>query len=1091
MPSLLLVLLILVAAPPQVQEVRDDFGSYTSGSTAGPQWSTGAIGWSVQEGALTSEGAGRSLAHHRRIGFGRELWVECRITPRRAAGEEWKTAGIAIIYDDRNYWHLALAERPNSLDRGRFVELTEMKDGRWLANFEGDTRLEPLPDGVGDFAWEYGRPYVLRLALTDDAIAATVTDAEGRVCWRSGFRLNEKAVRTGRPHLFTNGLAATFDDFAAAIVRPAEGPPERTFPPYAGPAMGPRIARPTGFFRVRQEGPVWWIVDPNGRAFYAVGIDHVNYNVHWCEALGYAPYARNVAAKYGSEEKWAASAVARLKQWGFNSLGANNSPSTRYRGLPHTEFLSFGMAFTSVSDIVPRTTWTGFPDVFHPGFPEWCRQEAQRQCRPLRNDPWLLGYFLDNELEWFGKSGSEVGLLEEALKKPASHPAKRALLADLQARYGDIGSFNTAWKTRFPSWESLAEEAPAVQTPEARRDGLRFVAKVADLYFRYTTAAVREADPNHLILGCRFAGTAPPGVIAAAGRYCDVVSVNYYGEVDLERGIVTDMPNRMRQYYAEARKPLMLTEWSFPALDAGLPSQHGAGQRVPTQRDKAHAFDIYQRALFSMPFMVGSNYFMWVDEPALGISKTFPEDSNYGLVDVNDNAWPELTRMAARTNRLALDLHAGRTVEVAVSIRGQRGGVAVAVRNTGTREGRVPIRIWVQNRSTDRVLRIAPGAQQVIHMPLAAPALVVASADPEGRLTERNRADNVAVHTFIPANTARPLIVVANPTSGTIDNAVIAIPLAGLGNGWQPGRAAGSLAWQVDALPEGTEMALRLERIAPRSLVVLPLRRGPAAMSNQITSGDRPLHLDGVLRLERDPGSGAFADRVYHGETLLGSYWCVVHQANGQPLWVRPDRMESLSVHVGPVRTVAYYTMALARPENAAPTTQASAEGQYAPQTRRPHAFRTTYRLDFYPDEPWFAARFLRILNTDDSPWRLAAYYHYPLSRIGGGAENDQPRNARAAPVWFDPDTKYAYGAVLVGEGLKSYFWKDAPNSAAEHPDIYRTVNRVLQPGQTFVASRTEPYVILHGGPAASSDPGGISAKRVKSLHSLQVQLLR
>jgi hypothetical protein len=31
-----------------------------------------------------------------------------------------------------------------------------------------------------------------------------------------------------------------------------------------------------------------------------------------------------------------------------------------------------------------------------------------------------------------------------------------------------------------------------------------------------------------------------------------------------------------------------------------------------------------------LPFLIGYDYFMWVDEPASGISTSFPEDSNYG-----------------------------------------------------------------------------------------------------------------------------------------------------------------------------------------------------------------------------------------------------------------------------------------------------------------------------------------------------------------------------------------------------------------------------------------------------------------------------
>ena len=48
---------------------------------------------------------------------------------------------------------------------------------------------------------------------------------------------------------------------------------------------------------------------------------------------------------------------------------------------------------------------------------------------------------------------------------------------------------------------------------------------------------------------------------------------------------------------------------------------------------------------------------MWVDEPALGISLKFPEDSNYGLVNGKGEPYAELTAMFARINREAETLH--------------------------------------------------------------------------------------------------------------------------------------------------------------------------------------------------------------------------------------------------------------------------------------------------------------------------------------------------------------------------------------------------------------------------------------------------
>ena len=128
----------------------------------------------------------------------------------------------------------------------------------------------------------------------------------------------------------------------------------------------------------------------------------------------------------------------------------------------------------------------------------------------------------------------------------------------------------------------------------------------------------------------------------AAGRHCDILSFNYYGNVDLDHGLARDHDNAragkplteaFQKFYDMGRRPMMVTEWSFPAIDAGLPSIHGAGQRFRTQAERAKATEITARTMLAMPFILGYDYFMWVDEPALGISKLFPEDSNYGLIN--------------------------------------------------------------------------------------------------------------------------------------------------------------------------------------------------------------------------------------------------------------------------------------------------------------------------------------------------------------------------------------------------------------------------------------------------------------------------
>ena len=90
---------------------------------------------------------------------------------------------------------------------------------------------------------------------------------------------------------------------------------------------------------------------------------------------------------------------------------------------------------------------------------------------------------------------------------------------------------------------------------------------------------------------------------------------------------------------------MLITEWSFPALDSGLPCTAGAGQRFRTQRERTAATELFAKTMLATPSLLGYDYFMWVDEPAEGISDAFPEDSNYGLINLQGEAYPEITSM--------------------------------------------------------------------------------------------------------------------------------------------------------------------------------------------------------------------------------------------------------------------------------------------------------------------------------------------------------------------------------------------------------------------------------------------------------------
>ena len=362
---------------------------------------------------------------------------------------------------------------------------------------------------------------------------------------------------------------------------------------------GNALTQSSGFFRTLQAEGRWWLVDPEGKPFFDIGTDHVSYGGHWCEALGYAPYNRNVAAKYGSEAAWGRATLQRLKSWGFNCLPAGHSPSLRHQGLAHIQFASFGAEFARREWITRPVNWTGFPDVFSPRWESHCRSLARNAAQQTRGDPWCIGTFLDNELEWYGKSGQ---LVDEVFRLGARQPAKQALYQWLRQRFGSLVEVNRrlgtgyADEAAFLSTTNVPLPTPALEL-ELARDG--FMAEIAERYFSVASRALRESDPDHLVLGCRFAGQAPKAALAAAGKYNDVFTINTYPRVDFESAWVPDgtggVVERVPQHSASlvsspffhlaqmiGRPPVIRAASKASAAESPAMAETSAGFRGPT-----------------------------------------------------------------------------------------------------------------------------------------------------------------------------------------------------------------------------------------------------------------------------------------------------------------------------------------------------------------------------------------------------------------------------------------------------------------------------------------------------------------------------
>ncbi len=1093
---LIFVLSLTIPVFPQ-KSFHEDFSSYKEGSDASPNWYSTSIGWRIEAGKMLCDVAGRSFLIWEKTPYASVLTLSATLVVREKRTTDWKVAGIAVFLDSNNFWHLALVEAPDSQGRRHYAELCESLEGVWLsqANLRQTDEVGP-----SDLAWEYNRPYRLTIELDGEGITGYIQGENGQLLWRRRFLFEDKkAVRLGKVGLTNSGFLSIFDDVEVKIMKEERySPPKPQYPPYKGKGWEGVKAKATGFFYTKKIGEVWWLIDPEGNAFYSVGTDHCNYNVHWAEKLGYAPYNRFVSQKYGSEEAWGKSAVQRLLSWGFTSLGANSSRSVRYQGLAHTEFVALGSSFAQHDYICQPIGWTGFPNVFHPQFEEYCLKRAREVCTPHKDDPWLIGYFIDNELEWFGKSGREWGLADEIFKLPPKHSARRAFVDFLRGRYKTINDFNKAWGVALSSFDELMRVNQAIgETEKAIKDKMDFVALIADRYFSITVKAIKSADPNHLVLGCRFAWTAPDPAWRAAGKYCDVVSVNMYPFVDLEKEEVLDVEKMLWERYKETNKPFMLTEWSFPALDSGLPCTHGAGQRFATQEERAKAFSIFQTLLFRLPFMVGSHYFMWVDEPKEGISTTFPENTNYGLVNGEDEPYPLLVKTASQLNPLVYPIHAREMPNLSLEVQKDR----VILKNSG-KPDYVEVSFFINGQKEARRLLVKERETLPFSPPSASAYLVYVEARWKGlKIASAKGIFYQKGSSWLDGEWRLPLII-ANEGPASVRDIPLSIDLGK----HLPSQYRGASLLVADERgnlvpseydPDTKELLLLLPEVPPYtalSLFVYPTSQPPSMpfpSQVKVSLNGNKFEIDnGVLRLVKREDDGDLVDEIFIGDLELGRYQALVRQELAQFLWVAPNKIKDVKVRQGTLRTIVDITAGF---DGGEAITEVGEKGVFAPLRARPQNYEVAYRLTILSGKPWFLGRFLWLRNTSQNAWKFGAYFHYLPSNIGGSSDDDEPNSTprrwcyihekeevvpayyKASPgaSWYDPQLKGCFGGLLISrEDFHYLFWKD--EGGRQHPDIWKDVGKEVKAGEVY---QEEGKDLVIYGCKGEDCPGRIEAE--------------
>jgi len=344
-------------------------------------------------------------------------------------------------------------------------------------------------------------------------------------------------------------------------------------------------AKATGFFHVEQIDGKWWFVDPVGHWFLSTSVNGIGGRGGRGGRGGGTVVQTNPASSLLSR---------RMDDWGFNTGGQGMNR-------PYIVMAS-----------VPRGTniFLGMPDVYSDAFARSAEQTAVSTCAPRKNDSLVIGYFIGNEPPWAGREPEVVDLI---LKGP-----------------------ETATQLK------LKEYLQANDTPERRTN---FVFAAFQMQLEIVCSAIRQQDPNHMILGMRFGGDVPDAMFQAA-RIFDVCSINVYEY---------EPTKQLEHAYRISGRPVLIGEFHFGVPADGL----GAGLvQTMNQVERAKGYRYYVEQAAALPGFLGAHWFAWGDEPVLG--RMDGENYNIGFVDVTDRPYRELVDGAKATHTRLLDVHSGK-----------------------------------------------------------------------------------------------------------------------------------------------------------------------------------------------------------------------------------------------------------------------------------------------------------------------------------------------------------------------------------------------------------------------------------------------
>lgn len=387
-------------------------------------------------------------------------------------------------------------------------------------------------------------------------------------------------------------------------------------------------------FFIRNEQTNWWLLTPEGRKFFSLGGCCVNQgplpNAFDSENPSYAAWQH-----YSHSNVWADSTLRRLKSWGFTTVGGWSDFAALRESREQTLWLT---PVLHIGSTAGAPWW----DMWNEKNIRRMENIAREQIATFRDDPRLLGYYSDNELGWWNAT-----LWKMTLEQPSSSGQRQRLIQLLRDVYDndwnkllqDFEPENAAswWQLRRSGTLYLKSGGNGIHVMR------RFLGLLADRYYQLMRDIIHKYDPRALFLGDRYQSFYYPEVARAAGRYVDAVSSN----VNASWNDGTFLRCYLDTLHALTGKPILVGEFYLAATNnrSGNRNSMGIFPVVGTQRERADAARTTLLHFARLPYVLGADWFQFTDEPTHG--RADGENFNFGLVDIHDRPYEELTSVFA------------------------------------------------------------------------------------------------------------------------------------------------------------------------------------------------------------------------------------------------------------------------------------------------------------------------------------------------------------------------------------------------------------------------------------------------------------